>query len=89
MIEAVLLVVIAGGIARVLMPREKPSLIATAVAGVGGSLLGYLVGHEVLGLHDFHLFALESLLPAAGGSFLILAALRSSQRGGGRDRLFR
>lgn len=89
MAQTMLLVVLAGSLARGLLPGPKPGVVVTLVAGLSGSLLGYAVGHEVLGLHEFHLFVPESLIPAVICSLVILVVVRRIRRGSDRGWLFR
>lgn len=83
MIAALAWGIAAGCIARAVLGGSKPGLLMTVAAGFGGSLLGFLVAHELLGLHEMHLFTPESLLPASAAalSLLLLASrLRRSHR---------
>lgn len=64
--------VAAGFLARAAFGAAKPGVPITLVAGFGGSVLGFLVTHELLGLHEMHLFAPEGLLPAAIGALVLL-----------------
>lgn len=77
MIEALAWGVAAGFLARAVFGGAKPGVLMTLVAGFGGSLLGFLVAHELLGIHEMHLFKPEALLPASVGAlFLLLVADR-------------
>lgn len=86
MIAALVWGIAAGLLARAVLV-DKPGLVATVIAGLGGSALGYLVGHELLGRHDMHLFAAEALLPSTIGA-LALLRLRSRLRRGHRRTIF-
>jgi len=68
---------------------DKPGPLLTVVAGLGGCLAGFLVGHQVLQLHEFHLFAPESLMPAVVASVIILLVIRRVMRATQRTWLFR
>lgn len=72
MIEALAWGVAAGLLARAMFGADKPGLLMTLLAGFGGSVLGFLLAHEVLGLHEMHLFAPEGLLPAGAAAGLLL-----------------
>jgi len=61
-------------------PQPRPGPLITVAAGFGGCLLGFVVGHELLQNHDFHLFKPESLIPAVIGSAIILIAIRRALR---------
>lgn len=53
------------------------------LAGFGGSVIGFLVGHELLGLHEMHVFTPEGLLPAcvaAAGLLLLTNRLRRAHQ---------
>lgn len=89
MLAAVLWAVASGVVARALLWGDKPGLPLTVAAGFGGCLLGFLVGHEVLQIHKFHLFTPESLIPAAMASAIILLAVRRVTRPSQRTWLFR
>jgi len=69
-----------GLVARALLSGAKPGALATLLAGFCGCLLGFLVGHELLRIHDFHLFEPESLIPAVTASTIILMAIRCGTR---------
>ncbi len=89
MLQAVLWGVISGVVARSLLPGDKPGWLVTVAAGFGGCLGGFLVSHELLQMHEFHLFAPESLLPAVTASAMILLAIRRVARASQRTWLFR
>jgi len=61
-------------------PQPQPGPLITVAAGFAGCLLGFLVGHELLRNHDFHLFKPESLIPAVISSAIILIAVRRALR---------
>lgn len=77
-----------GFAARFVLPDARLGVIVTVLAGLGGCLLAYGVAHELLRMHEFHLFEPESLLPAATGSLLLLVAFRRARRGADRRTLF-
>lgn len=85
MLEALLWSAGIGSAARFLLSGKKPGPLITLTAGTGGCLLGFLVGHELLRMHEFHLFEPESLIPATLSSVVLLLLARASL-GGPRDR---
>ncbi len=89
MLQAVLWGVISGVVARSLLEGDKPGWLVTVAAGFGGCLGGFLVGHELLQMHEFHLFEPESLVPAVTASAMILLAFRRVARASQRTWLFR
>jgi len=88
-LAAVLWAVVAGVVARAVLGGDKPGPVLTIAAGFGGCLLGFLVAHELLRIHEFHLFKPESLIPAATASAMILLAVRRVTRASQRTWLFR
>lgn len=72
MISALVWGIAAGFLARAVVGGAKPGVLITLVAGFGGSLIGFLVTHELLGIHEMHLFAPEGLLPASVGALVLL-----------------
>ena len=78
MLEAVLWSAGTGLAARALLAGTKPGLLVTLLAGVCGCVVGFLVGHELLRIHEFHLFQPESLIPAVAATAVILIAIRQA-----------
>lgn len=74
MIAALAWGIAAGCLARAAFRGDKPSLLVTLLAGFGGSVVGFLVAHEALGLHAMHLLAPEGLLPASAAALGLLLA---------------
>lgn len=72
MIEALAWGVAAGFLARAVFGGAKPGVLMTLVAGFAGSLLGFLVAHELLGIREMHLFKPDALLPASIGALVLL-----------------
>lgn len=62
----------AGFLARAVFGSASPGVLVTLIAGFGGSVLGFLVTHELFGIHEMHLFAPEGLLPASVGALVLL-----------------
>lgn len=83
MIAALAWGIAAGCLARALVGDDKPGVLATLLAGFGGSILAFFVTHQLLGLHEMHLFAPEALIPASAAAFALLllgARLRRASR---------
>ncbi|MDQ3677738.1 MAG: hypothetical protein M3401_13225 [Actinomycetota bacterium] len=89
MIAALAWGIAAGFLARAIVGGEKPSLPVTLLAGFAGSVIAFFVGHELLGLHEIHLFAPEGLLPASAAALGLLLAAGRLRRGGRRTMLGR
>ncbi|MDQ3740645.1 MAG: GlsB/YeaQ/YmgE family stress response membrane protein [Actinomycetota bacterium] len=81
MIGALLLGLVAGFIARALMPgRDAMGLLATLLLGLAGALVGFLLFTEVLGIGDNKAFDLGGLVGAVIGSMLLLGVYRMFTR---------
>jgi uncharacterized membrane protein YeaQ/YmgE (transglycosylase-associated protein family) len=77
MIGAIVLGIVAGYIGRLLMPgRDKMGFIATILLGLAGSVVGFLVFTELLGIGDDKMFDLGGLIGAIIGVMLLLALYR-------------
>jgi len=77
MVGAIVLGIVAGYIGRLLMPgRDKMGFIATIVLGLGGSLVGFLVFTELLGVGDDQMFDLGGLIGAIIGVMVLLGLYR-------------
>ena len=82
MIGALLLGLVAGFIARALMPgRDSMGLLATLLLGLAGALVGFFLFTEVLGIGDNRAFDLGGLVGAIIGSMLLLGLYRMVTRG--------
>jgi uncharacterized membrane protein YeaQ/YmgE (transglycosylase-associated protein family) len=69
----IVLGLIAGLLARFLMPGQGPSgLIVTIVLGIAGALLGGYIGTHVFNLGEVTGFDLRSVALAVGGAVLLL-----------------
>lgn len=88
MIAALVWGVAAGCLARALVGGDKPGAVVTLLVGLAGSVVGYLVAHELLGRHDMHLFAPEGLLPASVAAFALLEARNRLRRANRRHTIF-
>jgi|GEM_PF-3053141 len=83
MIAALVWGLAAGVLARAVLGGGGPGLVATLISGLGGYLVGFLLTHELLGVHAMHLFAPEGLLPAsalAGGLMIAGGRVRRALR---------
>jgi len=78
----------AGCLARAVLGDHKPGVLMTVIAGLGGSVIGFLVMHELLGRHEMHLFAPESLLPASAAALGLLLAHNRLRRARRRKTIF-
>jgi uncharacterized membrane protein YeaQ/YmgE (transglycosylase-associated protein family) len=68
---------VAGGIAKFIMPGKDPGgCLTTIVIGIAGSLIGGLLGRHVLGIGPVTGFNLQSLGLAILGAFLLLVVFR-------------
>ena len=86
MIGALLLGLVAGFIARALMPgRDAMGLVATLLLGLAGALVGFFLFTEVLGIGDNRAFDLGGLVGAIIGSMLLLGLYRMVTRGRGES----
>ena len=78
MIGAIVLGVVAGYVGRLLMPgRDKLGFIATILLGLGGSVVGFLVFTELLGVGDDKMFDLGGLIGAIIGVMILLGLYRA------------
>jgi uncharacterized membrane protein YeaQ/YmgE (transglycosylase-associated protein family) len=72
-IGAIILGLLAGFIARALMPgRQISGILATLLLGLGGALVGFLIFTELLGIGDTEAFDLGGLPGAVIGSMILL-----------------
>ena len=77
MVGAIVLGVIAGYIGRLLMPgRDKMGFIMTVLLGLAGSVVGFLVFTELLGVGDDKMFDLGGLIGAIIGVMILLGLYR-------------
>jgi uncharacterized membrane protein YeaQ/YmgE (transglycosylase-associated protein family) len=78
MIGAIILGIVAGYIGRVLMPgRDNIGFIATMLVGLAGSVIGFLVFTELLGIGDDQMFDLGGLIGAIIGVMILLGIYRA------------
>jgi uncharacterized membrane protein YeaQ/YmgE (transglycosylase-associated protein family) len=77
MVGAIVLGIVAGYIGRLLMPgRDKMGFIMTVLLGLAGSVVGFLVFTELLGIGDNEMFDLGGLIGAIIGVMVLLLLYR-------------
>jgi uncharacterized membrane protein YeaQ/YmgE (transglycosylase-associated protein family) len=88
MIGAIILGLLAGFIAKALMPGDDPGgFFVTILLGLAGALVGFFLFTEVLGIGDSDMFDLGGLVGAIIGTMILLAIYRAvAGRGDGRHR---
>ena len=73
MIGALILGLVAGFIAKALMPGKDPGgFLVTILLGLAGSFVGFLLFTELLGIGDNEAFDLGGLIGAIIGTILLL-----------------
>jgi len=78
MIGAIVLGIVAGYLGRLLMPgKDKMGFIATMLVGLAGSVVGFLVFTELLGIGDDQMFDLGGLIGAIIGVMILLGLYRA------------
>jgi uncharacterized membrane protein YeaQ/YmgE (transglycosylase-associated protein family) len=78
MIGAIILGIVAGYLGRLLMPgRDDMGFLATMLVGLAGSVVGFLVFTELLGIGDTEIFDLGGLIGAIIGTMVILGVYRA------------
>jgi len=76
-IGAIILGIVAGYIGRLLMPgRDEMGFIATMLLGLAGSVAGFLIFTELLGIGDDKMFDLGGLIGAIIGVMILLGLYR-------------
>jgi uncharacterized membrane protein YeaQ/YmgE (transglycosylase-associated protein family) len=77
MIGAIILGLVAGFIAKLLVPGRDPGgFFVTIAIGLVGALIGYFLFTRVLGIGDDDIFDLGGLLGAIVGSVIVLLGYR-------------
>jgi uncharacterized membrane protein YeaQ/YmgE (transglycosylase-associated protein family) len=77
MIGALILGIVAGFVGRLLMPGKDPlGFLATIALGLAGSVVGFLLFTEVLGIGDNDVFDLGGLIGAIIGVMILLGVYR-------------
>ena len=85
MIGAIILGIVAGFVARALMPGKDPmGFLATILLGLAGAVVGFLIFTELLGIGDNDVFDLGGLIGAIIGVMILLGIYRAvvGRRGG-------
>ncbi len=73
----IVLGLIAGAVAKLLMPGRDPGgVIMTILLGIGGALVGGFIG-SLVGLGRVDDFSLWSIILAVGGAMVLLAVFRA------------
>jgi uncharacterized membrane protein YeaQ/YmgE (transglycosylase-associated protein family) len=77
MIGALILGLVAGFIAKALLPGKDPGgFFVTILLGLAGSFIGFLIFTELLGIGDNQAFDLGGLIGAIIGTMLLLLVYR-------------
>jgi uncharacterized membrane protein YeaQ/YmgE (transglycosylase-associated protein family) len=77
MIGAIILGLLAGYIAKALMPGDDPGgFFVTILLGLAGSLIGFFIFTELLGIGDTEIFDLGGLIGAIIGTMILLGVYR-------------
>ena len=78
MIGAIILGILAGYIAKALMPGKDPGgFFVTILLGLAGSLVGFFIFTELLGIGDSDMFDLGGLIGAIIGTMILLGIYRA------------
>jgi uncharacterized membrane protein YeaQ/YmgE (transglycosylase-associated protein family) len=78
MIGAIILGIVAGFLGRLLMPGKDPmGFLATVLLGLAGSVVGFLIFTELLGIGDNEVFDLGGLIGAIIGVMILLGIYRA------------
>ena len=79
MIGALILGLVAGFIAKALMPGNDPGgFFVTILLGLAGSLVGFFLFTELLGIGDDQAFDLGGLIGAIIGTMILLGVYRAA-----------
>jgi uncharacterized membrane protein YeaQ/YmgE (transglycosylase-associated protein family) len=77
MIGAIILGLLAGYIAKALLPGDDPGgFFVTILLGLAGSLVGFFIFTELLGIGDSDMFDLGGLVGAIIGTMILLGIYR-------------
>ena len=78
MIGAIILGLLAGYIAKALLPGDDPGgFFVTILLGLAGSLIGFFLFTELLGIGDSDMFDLGGLVGAIIGTMILLGIYRA------------
>jgi uncharacterized membrane protein YeaQ/YmgE (transglycosylase-associated protein family) len=81
MIGAIILGIVAGFLARALLPGKDPmGFFMTILLGLAGSVVGFLIFTELLGIGDNQMFDLGGLVGAIIGAMILLGIWRALSR---------
>jgi uncharacterized membrane protein YeaQ/YmgE (transglycosylase-associated protein family) len=87
MIGAIILGLLAGYIAKALLPGDDPGgFFVTILLGLAGSLVGFFIFTELLGIGDSDMFDLGGLIGAIIGTMILLGVYRAVVGTGEEDR---
>jgi uncharacterized membrane protein YeaQ/YmgE (transglycosylase-associated protein family) len=87
MIGAAILGIVAGYLARAILPgKQEMGFFATAFLGIVGALAGFFIFTELLGIGDTEIFDLGGLIGAVIGSIIVLLIYDRVVGGGGSER---
>ena len=87
MIGAIILGLLAGFIAKALMPGDDPGgFFVTILLGLAGALVGFFLFTELLGIGDSDMFDLGGLIGAIIGTMILLGIYRAVVGGDDRRR---
>ena len=90
MIGAIILGIVAGFIARALLPGRDPmGFLATILLGLAGALVGWYLFTGLLGIGDTDMFDLGGLVGAIIGAMILLGLYRMVAGRGRRTRAAR
>jgi uncharacterized membrane protein YeaQ/YmgE (transglycosylase-associated protein family) len=85
MIGAIILGLVAGYIAKAILPGKDPGgFFVTIALGLVGSLVGFFIFTELLGIGDTKIFDLGGLIGAIIGTVLVLLVYRKVAGPGSR-----
>jgi uncharacterized membrane protein YeaQ/YmgE (transglycosylase-associated protein family) len=78
MIGAIILGLLAGYIAKALLPGDDPGgFFVTILLGLAGSLIGFFIFTELLGIGDSDMFDLGGIIGAIIGTMILLGIYRA------------
>ena len=81
MIGAIILGIVAGFVGRALMPGKDPmGFFVTILLGLAGSVVGFLIFTELLGIGDNDVFDLGGLIGSIIGVMILLGIYRAFVR---------
>ena len=87
MIGAIILGLLAGFIAKALLPGDDPGgFFVTILLGLAGALVGFFLFTELLGIGDSDMFDLGGLLGAIIGTMILLGIYRAVAGGDDKPR---